>query len=433
MRFARTAAVAALLAVAAPAVAHAASVVYRDASYNIWIAAPDGSFRKQVTTDATADGLHYTAPSMDDAGDIVATGSPDKFWTRVMSQAGTDVRGPFLLKAPVCSISPFTSVVDPSGKFIALTYVDAGVSPTSCLQVGTFRTKMIFGDVPTVGDPLPSFDGLLNPRWVSRPGFGLAGTKSDNAIHSQDLANPGTPMPAWISVDPAVADLDSFDVSRVADLVMVEVSPPGAPAGGEARDLIVYPFSGPGPTPPIGAAVCSLSGLVASSTSPARPRWSPDGTQISWTGADGVYVSPAPVAGAGGACVIRPTLIAPGGRDADWGKADVIRPSGPGGGPSNGTAPGAPAVLTPKAASAGGAVTLRFGLTKAAALTVRVERILGGKRKPALVGTVRAKGVAGKNTLRIAKVKGHRLAKGRYRLTILPAGGAPTVITIRVR
>jgi len=57
------------------------------------------------------------------------------------------------------------------------------------------------------------------------------------------------------------------------------------------------------------------------------PRFSPDGSMISWTGAQGVYVSPAPTTN-GGVCGLQPKLIAPGAKDASWGPANLPVPSG---------------------------------------------------------------------------------------------------------
>jgi hypothetical protein len=66
---------------------------------------------------------------------------------------------------------------------------------------------------------------------------------------------------------------------------------------------------------------------VAGATS--YPRYSPDGSMISWTDANGVYVAPAPVHGPGGICNLNGTLVAPGGSQADWGKVDVPAPDVP--------------------------------------------------------------------------------------------------------
>ena len=52
----------ALSLLAPAATAGAASIVYRDATYNVWVSSPDGVHRKQVTTDGSSD-KRYTPPS----------------------------------------------------------------------------------------------------------------------------------------------------------------------------------------------------------------------------------------------------------------------------------------------------------------------------------------------------------------------------------
>ena len=78
---------AALLWLAVVAPARAASLVYLDQNYNVWITSPDGVRKKQVTTDGTPD-FRYKAPTADDSGAIVSYGHPEKFWARIMNQDG---------------------------------------------------------------------------------------------------------------------------------------------------------------------------------------------------------------------------------------------------------------------------------------------------------------------------------------------------------
>lgn len=425
-------------AFAGPSLAQASSLVYRDATYNVWITSPDGSVRKQVTHDATADGKHYSAPSQDDAGDILSYNLPDKFWGRIMNQDGADVRGPWLLQTPLCSMSPFESVINDTGKLIAVTYIDAGTSATSCLYPGTLTTKIVFGDVVTIGDPLPRYADIIGPRWIYRPAFVLGGINGDQAEVQTD-----TGMKPWIVLtSPSTADLDSFDVSRVADRVLLETSVDGF--GSERRDLSLLEFTG---TPPDGTlnTLCTFDGLVALSPSAALPRWSPDGTMIAWSGPEGVYVSPAPTVGAGGTCVLAPKLIAPGGSLADWGKADVATPPPPPAstpppaatpGPAGQPAPAARRPLLTGArvsgATAKSGIALRVVLSGAATVSIRVER-LPRRGKAKLLGTARLKARAGSSTLRIRKLAGKRLAKGRYRLTVSVPGSPARRLTLTVR
>lgn len=419
------------------ATAGAASLVYRDANYNVWVSTPDGLHRKQVTTDGSSD-KRYTPPSMDDNGGILTYGHPDHFWGKILDQNGANVRGPWLLPAPVCSLGPLGSTIAPDGKLILTEWIDAGYSATSCLQPGQFKTSVLFGDVATTTlSALPSYNDLSGPRWMARPNQRVAGLIND-AIQVQNTDQDTGPMEPWIGMpDPNTADLDSFDFSRVANEVLIESSAEGS--GTERKDLELGTYVGSPPDPAATfTSVCLMDGLVASADHPARPRFSPDGTQIAWTAPDGIYVSPKPVAGPGGVCQLSPRLVIPGGQDADWGKADVVVPAptpaaGGGAPPATGpaTSPGPISGTTGSGGTPRSGVAVTTTLAKPATVTVKVERLVGRKRVK--VGTVKFKGKAGKNVLRLKKVGGRKLRKGRYRLTVSVPGGAPITLVVTVR
>lgn len=293
------------LGLAAPSATSAASLVYRDATYNVWVSTPDGLHRKQVTTDGSSD-KRYTPPSMDDGGGILAYGHPEYFWGRILDQNGANVRGPWLLPAPVCSLGPLSSAIAPDGKLILAVWIDAGYGPTSCLQVGQLKTSVLFGDVATTSTSvLPSYDGLSDARWMTVPDQRVAGIQSD-AIEVQNLGKPTGPMEPWIGMpDPSAQDLDSFDFSRAARQVLVESSLQGS--GSENHDLELLDYAGSPPDPAATVtSVCLMDALVTNAPHPARPRFSPDGTQIAWSAPEGIYVSPKPVAGPGGVCQLSP-------------------------------------------------------------------------------------------------------------------------------
>lgn len=442
---------AALLWLAAPAPARAASLVYLDPNYNVWITSPDGARKKQVTTDGTPD-FRYKAPTADDSGAIVSYGHPEKFWARIMNQDGANVRGPWLLPAPLCSISPFASEISADGKLIAVSWIDAGTSLTSCLQPGQLTTSLIFGDAVTLNvhngaAALPSFDDKLSPRWIYRPSQRLGAIDQDS-IYVQDFETSNGQMASWIGVPTATADLDSFDVSRVADRVLVETSGDGFPTGGEQRDLELLSFTGAPPNAAV-THMCFVDALVAPSTRTAEPRWSPDGTMISWSGPAGVYVSPAPVPGANDQCTLQPTLIAAGGFYAAWTPADVtVPPAPPPPPPAPPSTPSGPATTPPPAATpqsisaakVGGAssaagIALALTIANPGRIRVKVERLpaAGQKGKPKLVGTLSFAGKAGLNRLKIKRVAGRRLKRGRYRLTIIVPGAKPRVLIVTLR
>jgi hypothetical protein len=74
--------------------------------------------------------------------------------------------------------------------------------------------------------------------------------------------------------------------------------------------------------------LCSLDRFAAGD---ARPRFSPDATQISFTKPDGLHVASAPTAGPNGTCVLaNDHLVIPGARDADWSPYTLPAPPPPG-------------------------------------------------------------------------------------------------------
>ena len=429
--------------------ASAASLVYLDATYNVGITSPDGLHKRQVTTDGTPD-KRYTAPSADDQGVILSYGHPDRYVGRLMDQTGADVRGPWLLPAPTCSLGPLSSDIAADGKLIAATWIDAGTGPTSCIYPGQLTTSVLFGDGPTINAHngsavLPSFDDMTDPRWIYRPTQRL-GAITQDTINVQDFETPpgNGQMASWIGVPTATADLDSFDVSRVADRLLVETSAEGYPDAGEQRDLELLTFTGAPPAATV-THVCFVDALVAKSTKIAAPRWSPDGSMIAWTGADGVYVSPAPVPGTGDQCAIQPKLIVPGGFYAAWTRADVAVPPAattPGPPPTPATPP-APTTTTqqsisePKVmgATAAGGIRLSVRLALAARISVTIDRLpkAGRKGKAKRLGTTTFTGKAGSNTLTIRRIARRKLGKGRYRITISVNGAARRVVVVTVR
>lgn len=347
---AATAAAVALSIATAPA--GAASLVYLDQDYNVATAAPDGTRAKPVTTDGSASS-RYSPPTVDDSGGIVAW--PPRFggesFFRVVDQEGATRSGPWLFSMPLCSsVAPFRNAISSDGVFVAATYIHGNMCEPGATT--SFRTKIVGARSPTLGETYPSYTDMLQPRWLRRPGIVLAGLVND-VLKVQRPAD-GT-LDDWIVVDGATADIDGFDVSPVADQVLLETSDNGGGAfADERRDLLLIAYTGPPGSMSTISTPCATDAFIANGRA-GFPRWSPDGTQIAWTGPDGIYVSPAPVPapaapGVTPQCALQPRLVVPGGRDVDWSRVDLSTPSvppvpGPGGGgttpPGGGGAPAA--------------------------------------------------------------------------------------------
>ncbi len=431
-----------LLLLLAPG-AHAASLVHLDANANVWVTSADGALQRQVTTDGSPE-APYAPPTADDAGVILTFGHPDGFSARLLRQDGTDARGPYALPASACSAGPVRSAITPDGSLIAAAWTDGrrgcpGAAPLRHGRHALTTTSVLFGDAPTAlvnepGAPLPSFDGNGSPRWITHPDRRLAAIRRD-AIDVQAGDAVDAPMARWIGVPWFLADLDSFDVSRAGDFVLVETSSDGRPAEGEDRHLELLRVTG---VPPVARVehVCFAERLVSGAARPAVPRWSPDGTMIAWTGAAGILVSPAPVAGARGACVLAPRLVAPGGTDAAWTAAGVVPPAASGEIPARTVVPPSTIRKVTGAPRVNPAVRIAVSVTLRSARTIRirVERLpaAGRKGRARLVGTLRFTGRTGGNRLVIRKVAGRTLPNGRYRLTITAYRHEPRTVVVTV-
>jgi hypothetical protein len=315
---AATFAVTMVVALLTAAVADAASISYIGADGNVHLVSPDGQRKLQLTTNATADNK-YRSPSQADSGRVVALrkasstsglavfierdGTQSDAWN--LPASGTGV--PF---APFNGgqISP-----EGNGGMLAYDYWHAD----GPLSTPKFYTDVRVGFASGGGMTNPCLinchGGYLRPRWL--PGTPFAGFVN-KGFSRVDIQRAGSAAPTpWIALnDPSQFNIESFDVARSGGRVVVEVTPETT----DTSSFEFYGFSG-APGNPIGF-VCVAQNVAASTS---YPRYSPDGTMISWTGSDGVYVSPAPVHGPGGICNLQPKLVAPGGSQADWGKVDV--------------------------------------------------------------------------------------------------------------
>jgi hypothetical protein len=299
----------------------AANVSYIGSDGNVWVSSPDGAVKKQVTTNGTPASA-YRSPSQKNDGTIAAikTAGGSGFVNFFNPTSGQQLDAWSLPKTGAGSFSPlFGGQVSPDGGMFAYDwrYFDCGTFPCSSGQ----RVSFISG--PGITNPclINCHSGWIKPRW--NPGTPFAGFVSDQ-FSSIGVQKAGSAQPqTWLVANsPQTEQIDSFDIGTNGR-TLVETSAPGD----GPSNLVVIQNNG---TPPAGspAAVCAAVGYASGNS---NPRWSPDGSMISWTGAGGVYTSPAPSTN-GGVCGLQPKLIAPGATDAHWGPANVPVPAAENGG-----------------------------------------------------------------------------------------------------
>jgi hypothetical protein len=434
--------------------AGAASLVYMDKDNDVAIARPDGTSARKVTH-ATDPLNGFKAVSAADDGGITAflrkTDSGNSSMV-VLGQDGAVRQGPYLFeKYGLCGgLSPFRTSTSPDGVFVAVQYWKGS---DNCLGGSyTPSVRLVNRNSPTFGtSTYPSYDYLTEPHWLRHPDVRLAGINGGTlSVWQNDAAH----MDAWIALPVGSPyQLTGFDFHPTQTKLLLDLAPANA-SGVQPHRLELYTYTemstgAAAPVDPAPQFVCGLDAYVTNDTGGGRPFWSPDGSQIAWTGPAGIYVSPAPVPVAGGdTCALQPTLVVPGGLETHWATFDVTVPPTGGGGttttPGTGggttTMPGGggggttttpkatPAFSAAKLVAAKSAFTLRLTLAKAA--TVRVTVTRKGAKKA--LGTMSYKAKKGAFSRKVAAVRGKRLKRGTYTV-LIQVGTTKKTLTVKVK
>ena len=165
---------------------------------------------------------------------------------------------------------------------------------------------------------------MTNSRILNSGGYG-------SHINIQDL---GTAPYNWVTDQQT--DLGDAEVTRAGDKLV-------AVRGYDASTHIVwYRVNGnvqSGGKPPAPEAICATGEQAGFD----QPTWSPDGNQVAWSEPDGIWIH----RDAAGCDTQQPTLVLPGGSEADWGP----RTSTPGRARPRAAAGTRPAAARPRAAA----------------------------------------------------------------------------------
>lgn len=405
----------------------AANVSYIGADGNVWRTTPDGAKKEQLTTDGTAE-IRYRSPSQKNDGTVVAIkragAESGTYFAHFFRPADRKMIDSWLLpKTGAGSFAPFNGgVISPDGGafFYDWRYFDCWTNPCT----GDLRVSVITG--PGVTNPclVNCHRYYLRPRWI--PGTPYAGFVDEdfNAIWVQ---GEGQAEPRrWLGFsDRTAGDVESFDVSSNGRSVLELTA-----EGGDRSEFAFWNNNG---TPPAGEPTPRCT-VVNVAKAPAYPRFSPDGSQITWQDEDGVYVAPVPTETSGGACTLQAKKIADGGLEPSWGVAS-LKGDGPGPDPDPDPDPKPGVNGTIRIASLpAGAGTVKAG--KAVVLKVEVAagdkdipgvRVCGSvpkpKRKAVKVGCKAAGTLAAGSEKQVRlKVKTTRKARGKYRIAVRVTG-----------
>jgi hypothetical protein len=302
------------LACAAPAFAD--SIAYSGSDGNIWLTTPDGARQHQVTKDGTTS-QRYRNPTQANDGTILAI--RERIF-HFLNQNGTASKPQWL--APVGASfykSPLSAHIAPDGGLVTWAYIHSA-------HVSEPPTQRVAFSTPGATSPcvVNCHSGYHDPRWIPNTPYAAMISTDGNALAVQEQ---GASQPVPYLTFNNDGDFEGFDFSRTGNKIVYIATPNGTPPQGQHEQGVLQFFQAQGPPRAQANFVCATP--LGDETS--EPRFSPDGSKITWSDQQGVWVSNAPTGGGNGACNLNPRLIVPGGQNPDFGTANL-----PGGGGQNG-------------------------------------------------------------------------------------------------
>src|SRR3954470_6239689 len=306
--------------------AHASSLVYVK-DYNVWLANPDGTGSRQVTTGGFKE-LPYESPSQADDGTILAgRGLSFVKLDRQGHQIGPLLRSILVGKpASALAVGPFDPKLSPDGH--KLVY-----------WIGTWSTWFDYGTSTTWTDPQDAVIWQDTDSGAQR-GFTMFYEQPSWLQDSRHalLSQPGNRLTAQI-VGSAIAashndvthvftDNDSKPAGEYysQDVGDPELTPAGdklvALRGPNAQTIRFYDLRSGRPV----VSACGLGEPVGGSA--ADPTWAPDGSAVAWAEGDGIWTTPVGALDSTDCSWDEPHRIITGAIQPDWGPTDATA-SGP--------------------------------------------------------------------------------------------------------
>jgi hypothetical protein len=400
---------------------------------NVWVANPDGSAARAITTDGAQS--EYWSPSQADDGTIaVAHRQGIELWNR----DGTKIAE---LDPPARTDSVSHPVdgavadvaISPDGKTIAFAYANY-----SCPVAADCTARETMGYMPTSGSkPASEYSGniyLGDPSFYSNTETVAFGGYNHQVNYH--VIGPGTTDFHWfddwnIVGHEASTDLNDGEMNR-------QHTKFAAMRGyGNTTHLVWYKMNGePSVDPTMVCGTGKLAGIHG-------PSWAPNGDALAWGEPDGIWTIPSTRLIEPDCAKTQPTLTIPGGSEPDWGPADIgapkppektVKPTDkdpektPG---TNGGDGGVQMLVTVELAKK---LKLR-GFTAAVTVPTAGKLVASAKvgKKVAYTGSATAK-AGGEVKVKLKATKfGKKLARKRkatakLTLTFTPAGGKPQAI-----
>jgi hypothetical protein len=301
--------------------AHASSWVYVK-DHNVWLANPDGTGARQLTTDGSEE-LPYASPSQADDGTILA-GRGLRFVK--LDRQGHQI-GPLLPSilvgkpANALAVGPFDPKLSPDGHKLVYwigtwsTWFDYGTS-TSWTDP---RDAVIWQDADS-GAQLGFTMFYEKPSWLqdsrhallSQPGNRLAAQIVGSAIAGShnDVTHVFTDSDSKPAGEYYSQDVGDPELTPAGDKLV-------ALRGPNAETIRFYDTRSGRPV----VSACGLGEPVGGSA--ADPTWAPDGSAVAWAEGDGIWTTPVAALDSTDCSWAQPHRIIAGASQPDWGPADV--------------------------------------------------------------------------------------------------------------
>jgi hypothetical protein len=429
-------AAAALAAVGSPAPAAASSLVFVKGG-DVWLAAPDGSNERQVTT-----GGYWDSPSQADDGTILAQRATQLYRMNRQGTALAPPIGTIFTGAPSTWAGPVGPVVSPDGVNQAYDglIVDSPYYDPGCnCYVYVHHYSTFWGSATAFSQPGQTLgqQDYVDPAWIDNSHLLMtsAGILIDQ-VATYALGGGDNSLVQWFSdPDSSVQSLNDAAITRTAGALafIANVS------GGLGNEIRIYLNPDPAATGQPSDVPVDTCNIGPNPFESLRVSFSPDGQQLVYDAPDGIHL--VSLSGLPSCAGLNDHLIIPGGALPSFGPADVgphdgIQPSGGsgggsgtggggagGGGSDGGGGNGAGVISVAKlTASGNGTITLSLTATTAGRLTARATAAGGGGRAHS------ARSHHG-TTLRYGSASMAVARAGMVRLTIRPGRAARNALS----